>query len=203
MKSCRRCIRDLPLDLFCKSAKSPDGKDIYCRDCKREINRAYTCRPENKAKIRANKKKYQDKPENKQRYRAWCRTDATKARRRRNDKKSPRHIFYATLRLAKIRRPSEHSATVEQLMEMFHAQRGKCAITGLTMTWGYADDGLHSPTAVSMDRIDNDRGYELDNIRLICRAINMFRGRMHDDEMYQMALAIVANAKRPKLRLVS
>jgi hypothetical protein len=36
---------------------------------------------------------------------------------------------------------------------------------------------------VTIDRIDNDRGYARDNIRLVCRAVNYMKAAMTDDEM--------------------
>lgn len=36
-KKCTRCGRVLPISEFNKRAKSPDGLQAYCRECKREI----------------------------------------------------------------------------------------------------------------------------------------------------------------------
>lgn len=36
-KKCPRCGRVLPISEFNKRAKSPDGLQAYCRECKREI----------------------------------------------------------------------------------------------------------------------------------------------------------------------
>jgi len=85
-------------------------------------------------------------------------------------------------------------------MKMWKEQEGKCAISGVTMTW--ATGSLQS-TSITLDRIDQTRGYSADNLRLACHAANTFRGRMSDDQMYEMAVAIVTNMKRPKLQLVS
>ncbi len=85
-------------------------------------------------------------------------------------------------------------------MEMFNRQDGCCALSGIKMTW--MRGGL-SPTSMSMDKIDPSLGYSRENLRLICHAINMFRGQMDDDQMYAMAEAIIAHRKRPKLKLVS
>lgn len=45
-----------------------------------------------------------------------------------------------------------------------------------------------------MDRIDQNRGYVGGNVRLICYAINNFRGRMTDDEMLAMARILIAKS---------
>jgi len=41
--------------------------------------------------------------------------------------------------------------------------------------------------SISIDRVDQSRGYEAGNVRLICNAINSFRGSMDDDQMIVMA----------------
>lgn len=105
-----------------------------------------------------------------------------------------------TLRHGLKRVFTENPATIDDLMGKFDAQNGRCALTGIQMTWG---KGKVLPTSISLDRIDQDQGYSCDNVRLICHAINAFRGRMSDDEMFTMALALIGNMKKPKLRLVS
>lgn len=114
-------------------------------------------------------------------------------------KESPRWVMQITLRHGLKRRPTENPATIDDLMQKWTDQGGLCAITGIRMTWR---QGKVLPTSISLDRIDPEGGYSSDNLRLICHAINAFRGRMTDDQMFNMALAIVANMKRPKLRLV-
>lgn len=93
------------------------------------------------------------------------------------------------------RRPVTHN----ELMALFAAQGGKCAVTGITMTWMA---GKATPTSISIDRIDNALGYTRGNVRLVCYQVNLMRNRWDDDTMYSMALAIVSNM-RPKLRRVS
>ncbi len=48
------------------------------------------------------------------------------------------------------------------------------------------------PTSITLDRIVPELGYAKGNIRLVCHAINSFRGRMTDAEMLAMARAIIA-----------
>ncbi len=98
------------------------------------------------------------------------------------------------------RKRAEVAIRLDELFALWEKQNGLCAITGIRMTWGR---GRIESTSLSLDRLDPDKGYSLDNVRLVCHAVNCFRGRMSDDEMFAMALAIVTSMKRPKLRLVS
>lgn len=54
-------------------------------------------------------------------------------------------------------------------------------------------------TNVTLDRIDNDRGYTRNNIRLVCRAVNYMKAGMTDREMFQWAALILNGpaAKKP------
>lgn len=36
-KKCAKCGRELPLDSFHKSTVSKDGRQCYCKDCKKDI----------------------------------------------------------------------------------------------------------------------------------------------------------------------
>lgn len=36
-KKCKRCGRELPIESFHKMAKSPDGHQPYCKDCRSEM----------------------------------------------------------------------------------------------------------------------------------------------------------------------
>jgi hypothetical protein len=48
--------------------------------------------------------------------------------------------------------------------------------------------GMPTATSLAIDRIDRSRGYELNNIRLLCNCVNNFRGVMSDDEMYGLLI---------------
>ena len=45
----------------------------------------------------------------------------------------------------------------------------------------------------SIDRIDNSRGYEPDNIQLIDGKINMMKGKYEDDFFIEVCKAVAAN----------
>ena len=61
------------------------------------------------------------------------------------------------------------------------------------MTFGNATaKGGAMPLSCSVDRIDQQVGYVVGNVRLVCFAVNSFRGQMSDEETLVMAKAIVA-----------
>jgi hypothetical protein len=109
---------------------------------------------------------------------------------RERNKKSPRYAFSSTLALARKR--AETTINQDYLMALYDQQEGLCALSGIRMTWA---TGKTSPTSISMDRIDQQQGYVEGNVRLVCTAVNAFRGIMNDQEMFKFAVALVQNMK--------
>ena len=102
---------------------------------------------------------------------------------------SPRMNLQAAL--SNKRHRGEHvTITVDYLMGIWNEQNGKCALSGIPMTWAPGHCGP-TPTSISIDRLDPTRGYEAGNLRLLCHAINSFRLRMTDRELFEMAKALV------------
>lgn len=75
------------------------------------------------------------------------------------------------------------------LLTLWHRQEGKCALSGLPMTWVGS-----GPTNISVDRINPKKGYTKDNVRLLCWAVNSFKLTGSDEQMIEMARAVVAHA---------
>jgi secreted Zn-dependent insulinase-like peptidase len=101
--------------------------------------------------------------------------------------------MYQTLRHAKNR--AEVTITVDYLMDIFEKQQGKCALSGVEMTW---HKGKILPTSISIDRIDNSKGYVEGNVRLVCVVVNAFKSTQTDDELYEFAKCLVENMAKTK-----
>jgi hypothetical protein len=71
-------------------------------------------------------------------------------------------------------------------------QKWNCARTGIPfdLTMG---DGI-KPFGPSVDRIDNARGYERDNIQVVCNVYNFAKSRFSDDDVFRFASALVGVA---------
>lgn len=88
--------------------------------------------------------------------------------------------FRALLRKTRSRKTkqsgSDVSITVEQLKELWEKQNGICKITGLKMILPKTTAETNvGPKCASIDRIDNSRGYSIDNIQLVCYSANLAR----------------------------
>ena len=98
-----------------------------------------------------------------------------------------------TLRDARRRGPVAPDVTSDGLVDMYDAQHGRCALSGVAMTsiWGQGPQ----PTNISVDRIDPDGPYTTDNIRLVCYAVNMMQRRMSDDDFLRWCAQIVRTTR--------
>lgn len=76
--------------------------------------------------------------------------------------------------------------TLFLLHKMWREQDGKCAVTGVKLTH-IQGQGFRIWTNVTVDRINPDIGYQEDNIRLVCRAVNYMKAAMTDVEMVEWA----------------
>ena len=64
--------------------------------------------------------------------------------------------------------------TPETVSDIYDQQKGVCALSGLNIGW--SDTGWNH--TASIDRIDNNVGYTVDNIQLVDKRINMMRGTL-------------------------
>jgi hypothetical protein len=101
------------------------------------------------------------------------------------------------LKFAIARRPNSTMGR-QDVYFLWENQEGRCALTGISMSFRNGT-GKAEPTSVTLDRINNDGNYDVGNVRLICFAVNSFRGRMEDVQMVEMARAIVAHADTMRL----
>lgn len=78
------------------------------------------------------------------------------------------------------------------------AWTGRCALTGLPFD-APTDSALRamrmSPLMASIDRIDPAEGYTQSNCRFVCLGVNSLKGAGTDNQMYQIAEALLRNRK--------
>lgn len=74
--------------------------------------------------------------------------------------------------------------TYELLTKLFALQNGKCALSGLPMTF---DSPLDVP---SVDRIDSTLGYTQNNVQLVCWKVNKMKSNLTQDEFIALCRLI-------------
>lgn len=81
------------------------------------------------------------------------------------------------------------SITLEYVLKLWDKQHGKCALSGMDMTFELKEGRV--PTNVSIDKIDSNGGYTEGNIQLVCMACNQIKSDLSYENMYKFCKKIV------------
>jgi hypothetical protein len=82
--------------------------------------------------------------------------------------------------------------TIDDGVELYRQQDGKCALTGVPITC--AGDFTNGITA-SIDRIDNAKGYVPGNVQLVHKEVNMMRGTLSVPRFLELCKAVADKVK--------
>jgi hypothetical protein len=83
----------------------------------------------------------------------------------------------------------EFTLTLEQIIDLWNKQEGKCALSGLDMTYDKTKISNRTPYTISLDRIDSGKGYTYNNCRLIVWALNALIGNFGYESVFPIILA--------------
>jgi len=83
----------------------------------------------------------------------------------------------------KSNNPTKRFVTINDkvLHKLWDNNNGKCAISGMSMTHKFND-----LRTVSIDRIDSNKGYDEDNIQLVCQWVNLAKGKYSNDYIIEI-----------------
>jgi hypothetical protein len=121
-----------------------------------------------------------------------------KCRRREKDQRRKSRLWgfldylLQEVRHRKTRRNHKVKITLQDLLQQWYKQNGKCALTGWTMTH---EPSVKTATNVSIDRVDPALDYTADNISLVCSVVNYAKWRFTQDEFVDMCKAVANMAK--------
>jgi len=123
-----------------------------------------------------------------------CNACVSKAQRKRNmTEVGYKANLWQNLRSNAARRNIPVHIEKSDIQRLYDTQRGLCSVTGLPMQFSAVEKGKNS-YAVSVDRIDNTRGYSLDNIRLVCARVNLMKMELSDEQMQFWCRVILEGA---------
>lgn len=103
--------------------------------------------------------------------------------------KALRRAVHKSLRGAKWRSSNKGwrcDLTVDDILSIINEQGGVCALSGLGFFDTCSNEGRRKPFAPSIDRIDNLKGYEPSNIRVVLAIVNNAKADFSDAEFLVM-----------------
>ncbi len=116
---------------------------------------------------------------------------------------SEKDAFSPFRNLMKVMRLREHklnkyiNVTLADLKELWEKQGGKCPYTGwdLILPISTKDKPPKTPNRASVDRIDSARGYEKDNIQIVCMMYQFAKNSWSDADVEIFCRAVTERTK--------
>jgi hypothetical protein len=90
---------------------------------------------------------------------------------------------FFSFKLSAKRRGLDWDITESVLDNLWDKQKGFCALTKEPL--------VKTPRSWSLDRIDNSKGYVPDNVQLVTKEINMFRGSLDIETFKKLCKKVV------------
>ena len=228
---CPKCGQDKPISEYYRHSVRGDNAiryRPYCKNCRKAGPRAIWSRPVHAEIIKSGRQVCKHCNTEKsieefyangcfkdgvKKYRSTCKSCVleksaekssaiykTKAQKRSS---SPKNFISGVLNHA-VRRKRHLGCDIDliYLMNLYEKQEGKCAISGVEMTY-MAGFGRTS-TNISIDRIDSSKGYLRGNVQFVCDVVNRMKQDMAQKELYDWCEKILrfANGKLQNTRLV-
>lgn len=106
----------------------------------------------------------------------------------RKDEYSPFKRIMLILKMRNKESPEKKTLelTVEQLKELWEKQQGTCPFTGwkLILQTTTKDKLEYVPNRASLDRIDSNKGYSIDNVRFVSLIYQFAKNKFTDKDVY-------------------
>jgi len=82
----------------------------------------------------------------------------------------------------KSKKVKEFKITLDYVWDLFVAQNGKCALTGVDIDFADTNEGHKlGETTASLDRIDSSKGYVKGNVQWVHKTVNKLKGDLKED----------------------
>ena len=101
--------------------------------------------------------------------------------------------YFRTIKEGANARELEFNITIEDIYNIWTTQNGKCALSGVNIFFATNQD--KALQTASVDRIDNQKGYTIDNIQIIHKRLNRIKSVLDNEELIFWAHNIVSTHK--------
>ena len=68
-----------------------------------------------------------------------------------------------------------------QIMKLLEYQKNRCALSGIEFEWNDTCDNIFK---MSIDRIDNEKGYTIDNVQLVANIFNQMKSNLQNETFF-------------------
>ena len=83
-----------------------------------------------------------------------------------------------------LQKPSRSNLSFSEVMEMYNRQGGICVLSGIEMTFHKKPYAPKVHTNLSIDKIDSNKEYTIDNIQLVCSIANTMKLTLTMEEFH-------------------
>ena len=195
-RKCWKCQAEklLTNEFFSKDSTHKSGFQTACKTCQRERTKIYNKNNKEYFKQKGKEKyKKEDNPARYQRYKK------SYLERRKTFSKSIRGKLYDLLEAARGRAKNKSlpiDIDLEYLIDLYQQQNGKCKLTNIEFTFNTRQNGQHfNPFNPSIDKIDSNKGYTQDNVRLVCVIVNLSLNEFGEENFKTMCQSYINNSK--------
>ena len=95
--------------------------------------------------------------------------------------------------LCQYKKEARKDINEDILLELLEKQEYTCALSGMELTCVRAK-GVTFRTNASIDRIDPNLGYNIENIQIVCNVVNKMKSDMTMDEYVEWMKRVIVNA---------
>lgn len=202
-KICTDCQIDKTLDKFHANKKGVYGLHNKCKDCRNKSIRQKNYLPLTsgfklcpKCNIQLDVSEFNKDKTNKSGLQTYCKSCST------NNVKSWTSSFdgyvnkiYLDLinNQKKSLNPIQVNISINDIKEQYYKQNGKCSLSGIRMTmdtYMSKDHHIINKNNMVIDRINNNLGYEKDNIQLVINIAHKMKNDMNNDDFIKLCSII-------------
>jgi hypothetical protein len=105
--------------------------------------------------------------------------------------KNVRISWYESFRKSTLTRGYSWEVTLDDINDLYEEQNKVCELSGISIGW--SESGWEH--TASIDRVDNNKGYTVDNIQLVHKQVNMMRGSLTVPDFLKFCQAVADKVK--------
>jgi hypothetical protein len=203
-KTCKNCNIVKNVDDFHKLKSGSMGRHPNCKECRSVVRKAENFKKKTQGSKECPKCKiiqdYSEYSKDKSSYdgcQTYCKTCQRKNMKEYYKDGGIDRFFQKLMRDLKHnskKRKININITLEDIKDLYKKQNGKCALTGIEMTYlSYETDNKRNRNIknISVDRIDSKKPYDIDNIQLVLSIINTIKWDLKQEDFFIMCKTIV------------